>query len=159
MNKPSVWIELHDLRQQRNNPLAWIQSDLLICEANSVDANVSEFNHRRVSAKPTPPSQLPDPDNLRDVLAYWVRLRRVDRGWSQERLALECELDRTYVSAVERSRWNVSLSNIERFAQALEVEAWTLLKPPSGCMGAGGESFVQGTREPETANKAARAGG
>ena len=44
---------------------------------------------------------------------------------------MECELDRTYVSAVERSRWNVSLSNIERFAQALDVEAWTLLKPPT----------------------------
>lgn len=43
---------------------------------------------------------------------------------------MECELDRTYVSAVERSRWNVSLSNIERFAQALGVEPWTLLKPP-----------------------------
>ena len=48
-----------------------------------------------VSAKPQPPTQLPDPDNLRDVLAYWVRLKRVENGWSQERLALECELDRT----------------------------------------------------------------
>ncbi|MDR2788186.1 MAG: helix-turn-helix domain-containing protein [Candidatus Accumulibacter sp.] len=83
-----------------------------------------------VSAKPSPPTALPDPDNLRDVLAYWIRLRRVERGWSQERLAMECELDRTYVSAVERSRWNVSLSNIERLAVALEVPAWTLLKPP-----------------------------
>jgi len=45
---------------------------------------------------------------------------------------MECELDRTYVSAVERSRWNVSLSNIERFAQALDVEPWMLLKPPKG---------------------------
>lgn len=81
-------------------------------------------------AKPQPPSRLPAPDNLRDVLAYWVRLRRTDKGWSQERLAMECELDRTYVSAVERSRWNVSLSNIERFAQALDVEPWTLLRSP-----------------------------
>ena len=84
-----------------------------------------------MSAKPTPPTHLPDPSNLRDVLAYWIRLKRVDKGWSQERLAMECELDRTYVSAVERSRWNVSLSNIERMAQALQVEPWTLLKPPA----------------------------
>ena len=83
-----------------------------------------------VSAKPKPPTHLPAPDNLRDVLAYWVRLNRVARGWSQERRALECELDRTYVSAVERSRWNVSLSNMERLAQALDVEVWTLLRPP-----------------------------
>ncbi|UBB15359.1 helix-turn-helix domain-containing protein [Comamonas odontotermitis] len=84
-----------------------------------------------MSAKPTPPSRLPDPNNLLEVLAYWIRLKRVDKGWSQERLAMECELDRTYVSAVERSRWNVSLSNIERLAQALGVEPWTLLKPPA----------------------------
>ena len=84
-----------------------------------------------MSAKPTPPTHLPDPENLREVLAYWIRLKRIDKGWSQERLAMECELDRTYVSAVERSRWNVSLSNIERMAQALQVEPWTLLKPPA----------------------------
>ncbi len=83
-----------------------------------------------MSAKPSGPTRLPDPDNLREVLAYWVRLLRVQKGWSQERLAMECELDRTYVSAVERSRWNVSLSNIERLAQALDVESWCLLKPP-----------------------------
>lgn len=83
-----------------------------------------------MSAKPAPPPFLPDPANLRDVLAYWLRLKRVEKGWSQERLAMECGLDRTYVSAVERSRWNVSLSNIERFALALEVPPWALLKPP-----------------------------
>lgn len=88
-----------------------------------------------MSAKPTPPSRLPDPNNLREVLAYWIRLRRVDKGWSQERLAMECDRDRTYVSAVERARWNVSLSNIERFAEALGVEAWTLIKPPSDAVG------------------------
>lgn len=43
---------------------------------------------------------------------------------------MECELDRTYVSAVERSRWNVSLANIERMALALEVEPWVLLLHP-----------------------------
>ena len=63
-------------------------------------------------------------------MAYWIRRLRVDRGWSQEKLAFECELDRTYVSAVERSRWNVSLSNIERLARALETPIWMLLKPP-----------------------------
>ncbi len=84
-----------------------------------------------VSAQPSGPTRLPARDNLREVLAYWIRLLRVEKGWSQERLALECELDRTYVSAVERQRWNVSLSNIERFAQALDVEPWTLLRAPS----------------------------
>lgn len=72
---------------------------------------------------------MPLKDDLRGALAYWIRLKRVEKGWSQERLALECELDRTYVSAVERSRWNISLSNIERLALALDVPAWRLLIP------------------------------
>jgi transcriptional regulator with XRE-family HTH domain len=83
-----------------------------------------------VPAKLTPPAALPDRNNLRDILAYWLRLRRVQKGWSQERLALECDLDRTYVSAVERLHWNVSLSNLDRFARALDVPPWTLLVPP-----------------------------
>lgn len=83
-----------------------------------------------MSAKPIPPQRLPDPSNLREVLAYWVRLLRVQKEWSQERLAHECELDRTYVSAIERCKWNVSLANIERLAHKLGVPAWTLLKPP-----------------------------
>lgn len=84
-----------------------------------------------MAAKLRPPSMPPEDASLREVLAYWIRLRRVEKGWSQEQLALECELDRTYVSAVERAYWNVSLSNIERLAAALEVEAWTLLVPPA----------------------------
>ena len=67
---------------------------------------------------------------MRDVLAYWTRLKRVEKGWSQEQLALESDLDRTYVSKVERARLNVALSTIERIAEVLEVEPWTLLRPP-----------------------------
>ena len=83
-----------------------------------------------MSAKPKPPTQAPSPDDLRGVLAFNLRLLRVGRGWSQEALALECGLDRTYVSGVERSRWNVSLSNLDTFARALGVPPWALLKPP-----------------------------
>ena len=83
-----------------------------------------------MSAKPKPPTELPAPDDLRGVLAFNMRLLRVRKGWSQEALALECGLDRTYVSAVERSRWNVSLSNIQIMASALGVAPWMLLKPP-----------------------------
>lgn len=90
-----------------------------------------------MSAKPKPPTEFPDPDDLRGVLAFNVRLLRVRKGWSQEALALECGLDRTYVSAVERSRWNVSLSNIEAIAKALEVSPWMLLKLAEDEHGAG----------------------
>ena len=76
------------------------------------------------------PSTLPQSNDLRAVLAYNLKALRIAKGWSQEYLANECALDRTYVSAVERCHWNVSLSNIERFTAALGVEAWELLKPP-----------------------------
>jgi transcriptional regulator with XRE-family HTH domain len=83
-----------------------------------------------VSAKPAPPKTLPDSADVRAVLAYNIRLRRVGKGWSQELLAFECGLDRTYVSAVERCTWNVSLGNIEKLAAALGCAAWELIKPP-----------------------------
>lgn len=82
-----------------------------------------------MSAKPSLPRTKPKKDDLRGILAWHVRTLRVERGWSQERLALACDLDRTYVSAMERSVWNVSLANIEKLAIALETEPWRLLVP------------------------------
>lgn len=82
-----------------------------------------------MSAKPSPPKNEPVSEDLRGILAYQIRTLRVAKGWSQEQLAFECGLDRTYVSAVERSRWNVSLSNIERLATALDIAPWRLLIP------------------------------
>jgi transcriptional regulator with XRE-family HTH domain len=84
-----------------------------------------------MSAKPKPPGKNPDPLNVREVLAFQIRSRRVIKGWSQERLAFEAELDRTYVSAVERCTWNVSLSNIEKLALALDAKPFELLMPPT----------------------------
>lgn len=69
-------------------------------------------------------------ESLRAVVALNIRQRRREQGISQEELAFRCELDRTYISAVERCVWNVSLGNIEKIAAALEVEPWRLLVPP-----------------------------
>jgi hypothetical protein len=49
---------------------------------------------------------------LRDILAKNTRLLRAKRGLSQEALAFECDINRTYLSAVERSERNVSIDNI-----------------------------------------------
>ncbi|MGN6825752.1 helix-turn-helix domain-containing protein, partial [Neisseria sp. P0019.S002] len=46
--------------------------------------------------KLTPPPSLPDPQDLRAVLAYTMRLYRVNHGWSQEELSRQRGLDRTY---------------------------------------------------------------
>lgn len=50
-----------------------------------------------------------------------VRTTRLALGLSQEKLALDCGLDRTYISSVERGRRNVSLINIHKLADALGV--------------------------------------
>ena len=69
---------------------------------------------------------------LRDVLASNLRRLRAERGWSQERLAHESGLNRTYLSAVERSEQNISIDNVHRLATALKLEAWALMKPSDG---------------------------
>jgi transcriptional regulator with XRE-family HTH domain len=65
---------------------------------------------------------------LRDVLAKNMRRLRAERGLSQEALAHECGINRTYLSGIERSERNVSIDNIARIARGLEVEAWRLLR-------------------------------
>lgn len=70
-------------------------------------------------------------NSLRGILAYNIKQLRFQKSISQEELAFQCELDRTYISAVERCVWNVSLGNIEKIAIALEVEPWKLLVPPN----------------------------
>ena len=58
-----------------------------------------------------------------------ANLRRLRQrfGWSQEELAARSGLHRTFVSSVERGERNISLDNIDRLAQALEVDVQVLL--------------------------------
>ena len=63
-----------------------------------------------------------------------VRTHRHDRGESQEELADACGLHWTFVGQVERGRRNVSLHNILKLAQGLEIDPCELvrgLKPPT----------------------------
>ncbi|WP_409344576.1 helix-turn-helix domain-containing protein [Paenibacillus sp. MBLB4367] len=59
--------------------------------------------------------------DIRSQFGLRVRELRARSGMSQEMLALRSELDRTYISGVERGERNVSLVNIERIAAALNV--------------------------------------
>lgn len=52
---------------------------------------------------------------------------RVAKGLSQEQLALKADLDRTYISGIERGKRNVSLINIVKLAEALELPPHHLL--------------------------------
>jgi len=58
------------------------------------------------------------------------RLRR-EKGWSQEALAFESGIHRTYVSGIERGVRNPTLTNVAKLAKALGVTAGTLIDPPA----------------------------
>ncbi|MBI5300791.1 MAG: helix-turn-helix transcriptional regulator [Chloroflexi bacterium] len=57
-----------------------------------------------------------------------VRLLRQKRSWSQEKFAEICNLDRTYISGIERGVRNVSLRNIAALAQGLGISLDELFK-------------------------------
>jgi len=62
------------------------------------------------------------------LAANLIRLRR-EKGMSQEALALEAGLHRTFVAHVERQARNISLDNLTRLADALDVPVHNLLMP------------------------------
>jgi transcriptional regulator with XRE-family HTH domain len=65
---------------------------------------------------------------LRKILADNLRRYRANLRLSQDALAHEAGLHRTFVGAVERAERNISVDNIEKLATALGVDAFELLK-------------------------------
>lgn len=55
-----------------------------------------------------------------------VRRYRNRLGLSQEGFAEKCNLHRTYISAIECYRRSISLENIQRIADALEIDTYKL---------------------------------
>lgn len=70
-----------------------------------------------------------NPDRLLALFAENTRLVRTTQNLSQEELADLCDLDRTYISGIERKRRNVGIRNIQRIAEALKVDVRVLLDP------------------------------
>lgn len=65
--------------------------------------------------------------DIRARLAKNIRRLRQEKGWSQEELAHEARIHRTYISDLERGVRNPTITIIERLAQTLGVEARELL--------------------------------
>jgi transcriptional regulator with XRE-family HTH domain len=72
--------------------------------------------------------------NLRLRVAANIRRCRQDLNWSQETLALEAGLHRTFIGHVERGETNVSIDNLELIAKAMKLDACEILcsSPPQG---------------------------
>jgi transcriptional regulator with XRE-family HTH domain len=60
--------------------------------------------------------------NARATVTRNIRRIRVLRGLSQEVLAVDANIDRTYVSRLERNLENPTVAVLERLARALQCE-------------------------------------
>jgi len=67
-------------------------------------------------------------DLYRKILGRNVRRFRKKLGMSQEALAEKADMHWTYISGVERAKYNLSLNSLVRIAKALGREPYELLK-------------------------------
>ncbi|MBX3534573.1 MAG: helix-turn-helix transcriptional regulator [Xanthobacteraceae bacterium] len=72
-------------------------------------------------------------DDLHLVVAKNIRRRRQAAGLSQETLADECGLHRTYIGAIERGERNITINTLARIAAAFGCSVVDLLSrsPPT----------------------------
>ncbi len=72
-----------------------------------------------------------DPDSFQRRMEFAERVRRhrADRSLTQEQLAELAGLDRKTISRVENGHYSPSLDNVWALADALNVEAYSLLIP------------------------------
>jgi len=70
----------------------------------------------------------PPVSDAAQILGERVRARRLELGKSQEKLAAESGLHWTFVGQVERGQRNVSLHNILKLAELLELDPAELVR-------------------------------
>ena len=56
-----------------------------------------------------------------------LRNTRLELGYSQEELSFKTGLHRTYISSVERGKRNISITNIKKLADALDLKMQDLV--------------------------------
>ncbi len=66
--------------------------------------------------------------SIREVFARNLRKARHSKGLSQEGLAYEAGIDRTYVSALERGVYGATIDMVEKLAAVLDMEPSSLLQ-------------------------------
>jgi transcriptional regulator with XRE-family HTH domain len=82
------------------------------------------------------------------LVARNIRRLRVAQGLSQEALAVDAEIDRTYVSRLERGLENPSVAVLERLSKALSANIEELFKVPRA--GEAAPQPLKGGRRPKS---------
>lgn len=80
--------------------------------------------------RPAPPSSRPAPISL--ALGKRIKQRRHEVDKSQETLAFEAHVDRTYISAIERGIANPSVETLANICYALNLTLAELFAPLDG---------------------------
>ena len=57
-----------------------------------------------------------------------IKTLRMQRGLSQEKFALQIDMDRTYYASVESGKRNISINNIEKIAKGFNMSLEELFK-------------------------------
>ncbi len=70
--------------------------------------------------------------SIREVLATNLKRARRAAGLSQEEFAHRAGVDRTYVSAIERQKYAITIDILARLAAVLDVDPADLLRRPHG---------------------------
>ncbi len=65
---------------------------------------------------------------IKEKIGIRLRELRKQKGLSQEKFAFDCELDRTYIASIEQGKRNVSIANIEKIANALDMSVYEFFK-------------------------------
>ena len=66
--------------------------------------------------------------NIKSKIGMRIKELRGNKKISQEKLAEIADLDRTYVNSVENGKRNISIENIEKIAEALDVSIQEFFK-------------------------------
>lgn len=65
---------------------------------------------------------------IKEELGKRIKELRKAKGYSQEKFALLINMDRTYFASVEAGKRNISIQNIEKIANGLEITLEELFK-------------------------------
>ena len=71
---------------------------------------------------------------IKEAFGQVLRDFRTEAGFSQERLALECDLDRTFISLLERGKRRATLDTVFALAATLEVTPVQMVEETSRLM-------------------------
>ena len=58
---------------------------------------------------------------IKEKLGQRIKYLRNEKGLSQEKFALSIDMDRTYLASVESGKRNISINNIQKIANGLDI--------------------------------------